>query len=212
MAKPKYSLHLFAGCGGGLLADIISGIEPVCAVEIEDYQRRVLERRFPGLPIWDDVFTFTSENKECEAVFEQLRGVSKELVVAGGFYCNDISGAEEGVGLSGTRSSLWAEFARVVREIRPAYVYVESFPVLVSRGLHVLLGDLAEMGYDAVWGVLSASAMGAMHQRDRIWITAKQNVDDSDSHADEASVRGWVAKEQGEKGGVWKALTSDGDS
>ena len=64
MEKPKYSVHLFAGGGGGLLADILHGITPVCAVEIEVFQASILHARFPNLPVWDDVTTFRADNPE----------------------------------------------------------------------------------------------------------------------------------------------------
>lgn len=64
--KPKYSVHLFAGGGGGILADLLEGITPVCAVEIMEYQRTVLGLRFPGLPIWDDVRTSGGGGSHCE--------------------------------------------------------------------------------------------------------------------------------------------------
>ena len=62
--------------------------------------------------------------------------------------------------------------ARVIREVRPHYVFVENSPMLTSRGLGCVLGDLAAMGYDARWGVLGAHHVGAPHKRDRIWIVA----------------------------------------
>ena len=180
MDKPKYSLHLFAGAGGGLLADLIDGITPVCAVEIEKHPQAVLAKRFPNLAIWDDVRTFRADNPECAEAFGQLREHADELVVAGGFPCQDISCAGRGEGLRGARSGLWREYARVVREIRPRYVFVENSPMLVHRGLGEVLGDLAAMGYDAAWGVLSAAEMGAMHLRERFWLTAKR-ISDADS-------------------------------
>lgn len=174
MGHPKYALHLFAGAGGGILADIIGGKTiPVCAVEIEKYPQAILNARFPGLPIWDDVCTFRADNPECEGMFADLRAVANELVIAGGFPCQDISCAGKGEGIGGKRSGLWSEYARIVREILPRFVFVENSPMLCSRGLGRVLGDLAAMGYDAAWGVLSAAALGARHRRDRIWITAR---------------------------------------
>jgi DNA (cytosine-5)-methyltransferase 1 len=63
--------------------------------------------------------------------------------------------------------------ARVIHEVRPRYVFVENSPMLTTRGLGVVLGELAAMGFDAKWGVLGAADVGANHQRDRIWIRAK---------------------------------------
>ena len=177
MDKPTYSLHLFAGIGGGMLADIIGGeTTPICAVEIEQYPQSILALRFPRLPIWDDVTTFRADNPECVEMFSMLRSVASELVVAGGFPCQDMSCAGKGAGICGTRSGLWAEYARIVREIRPRYVFVENSPMLTSRGLGRVLGDLAALRYDACWGVLSAESVGARHKRDRVWITATANA------------------------------------
>lgn len=194
MDRPVYSLHLFAGAGGGLLADILSGVRPVCAVEIEPYPQRVLKHRFPGLPVWDDVQTFRADNPDCADAFRWLREHRADLVVAGGFPCQDISAAGRGEGLSGARSGLWREFARIVREIRPRFVFVENSPMLVHRGLERVLGDLAACGYDAVWRVLAASDVGARHERERMWIAAalrdayrKRRVSGSVAQFDERS-------------------------
>jgi len=67
---------------------------------------------------------------------------------------------------------MWGHMARIIGEVRPKHVFVENSPMLVGRGLAVVLGDLAEMGYDAKWGVLGAHHVAAPHKRDRIWIMA----------------------------------------
>lgn len=159
-------LHLFAGAGGGILAGQLLGHRCVCAVEREPYAQAVLVARqndgtFPPFPIWDDVQTFDGR---------PWRGIVD--VVAGGFPCQDISAAGSGGGIDGERSGLWREMARIVGEVRPRFVFVENSPLLVGRGLAVVLGDLADMGYDAEWFRLSASDTGAPHQRDRVWIVA----------------------------------------
>lgn len=174
---PTYSLHLFAGAGGGLLADLLDGITPVAAVEIESFPSRILALRFPGLAIWDDVRTFRADNPECADAFDWFRANADRLVIAGGFPCQDISSAGKGAGIDGERSGLWREFARIVCEIRPRLVFVENSPMLTGRGLGRVLGDLAALGYDAGWGVLGADAVGARHKRERIWITAGRMAD-----------------------------------
>ena len=164
--KKLRELHLFAGAGGGILGGILCGNTTVCAVEIEPYPRSVLLQRqrdglLPVFPIWDDVTTFDGK---------PWRG--RVDVVCGGFPCQDISAAGKGAGIDGDRSGLWSEMARIIREIRPRYVFVENSPMLTSRGLGVVLGDLAKMGYDATWCVLGPRHFGAPHQRDRMWILA----------------------------------------
>lgn len=158
-----------------MLADLLGGVTtPVCAVEIEEFPRRILAKRFPDIGIWDDVRTFRADNHECADAFRWLRGHAADLVIAGGFPCQDISAAGRGAGIVGERSGLWKEFARIVREIRPRFVFVENSPMLVSRGLGVVLGDLAALGYDGAYGVLSAGALGARHERARFWGTFRR--------------------------------------
>lgn len=159
-------LALFAGAGGGILGGHLLGWRCVCAVEIDEYARRVLiERQNDGclrpFPIWDDITTFDGRPWS-----------GRVDVVTGGFPCQDISAAGKGGGIEASRSGLWKHMARVVGEVRPSYVLVENSPLLVSRGLAVVLGDLAALGYDAVWGIVGADHASAPHKRDRIWILA----------------------------------------
>ena len=81
-----------------------------------------------------------------------------------------------GGGIDGERSGMWREMARIIHEVQPRFVFVENSPVLTSRGLGRVLGDLAKMGFDAKWGVLGAADIGAPHQRDRIWIVGNQKM------------------------------------
>ena len=157
-------LALFAGAGGGILGGKLLGWRTVCAVEWEAYPASVLCARqndglLPPFPIWDDVQTFDGK---------PWRGIVD--VVSGGFPCQDIIAAGKGAGIDGERSGMWSEMARIIREVRPRFAFVENSPMLTSRGLGQVLGDLASMGFDAKWGVLGAADVGAKHQRDRIWI------------------------------------------
>jgi DNA (cytosine-5)-methyltransferase 1 len=159
-------LALFAGAGGGILGGKLLGWTTVCAVEIEKYPREVLlQRQRDGIlepfPIWDDICTFDGK---------PWRGLVD--VISGGFPCQDISSAGKGAGITGERSGLWKEMARVIGEVRPRYALIENSPMLVTRGLDVVLCDLAQMGYDAEWGIVSAANVGAPHSRKRIWIVA----------------------------------------
>ena len=159
-------LALFAGAGGGILGGHLLGWRTVCAVEWEAYPASVLVQRqndgtLPAFPIWDDVQTFDGK---------PWRG--RIDVVSGGFPCQDISCAGKGAGIEGDRSSMWKHMARIIGEVRPRYAYVENSPMLVGRGLTTVLSDLAEMGYDAKWGIMGAHHVAAPHKRDRIWIVA----------------------------------------
>ncbi len=77
-----------------------------------------------------------------------------------------------GGGIDGERSGMWREMARIVCEVQPRFVFVENSPILTSRGLDRVLGDLAKMGFDAKWGVLGADCIGLPHRRERIWLLA----------------------------------------
>ena len=162
-------LALFAGSGGGILGGHLLGWRTVCAVERNAYSAQVLAQRqndgaLPTFPIWSDVCSFDGR---------PWRGLVD--VVSGGFPCQDISAAGTGAGIDGARSGLWREMARIISEVRPPKAYLENSPLLVGRGLALVLGDLAEMGYDAQWCIVSASDTRAPHQRDRIWLVANDN-------------------------------------
>ena len=159
-------MALFAGAGGGILGGHLLGWKTVCAVEWEPYPACVLVARqndkiLPPFPIWDDVQTFDGK---------PWRGLVD--VVSGGFPCQDISSAGRGAGIDGERSGMWREMARIVGEVRPRLVFVENSPMLVGRGAAVVISDLAKMGYDCQWCIVSASDCGAPHQRDRFWLLA----------------------------------------
>ena len=86
----RFTFHLFAGAGGGILGDKLLGFETVGAIEIEKYPREVLLARqkdgiLPRFPIWDDVRTFRSDNPECSEYIGKLKEVNKELAICGGF-------------------------------------------------------------------------------------------------------------------------------
>lgn len=159
-------LDLFSGIGGFSLGlERTGGFETAAFCEIEEFQRRVLNKNWPGTPIFHDVRKLTVEELN-------KRGVESVDVICGGFPCQDISVAGRGAGITGSRSGLWSEIARLVRELRPRFVIVENSPALLSRGFGKVLGDLAEVGYDAEWECIPAASVGAPHIRDRIWILA----------------------------------------
>lgn len=159
-------LALFAGAGGGILGGKLLGWRTICAVEWEPYPTSVLIARqnegvLPPFPVWDDVQTF--DGRPWKGLVD---------VVSGGFPCQDISSAGKGAGIKGERSSMWKHMARIIGEVRPKYAFIENSPILRTRGLDVVLKDLADLGYNAEWGVFSARASGANHERKRIWIVA----------------------------------------
>jgi DNA (cytosine-5)-methyltransferase 1 len=158
-------LDLFSGIGGFSLGlERTGGFETVAFCEIEDFPRRILAKHWPDVPCYTDVRELTGERLASD-------GIAVD-VICGGFPCQDISVAGKGAGLAGERSGLWSEIARLVSELEPRFVIVENVSALLARGLGNVLGDLASLGYDAEWHCIPASAVGALHYRDRFWMVA----------------------------------------
>lgn len=162
------TMHLFAGHGGGLLADLILGHKPVVAVEWDKYACQVLRERaadgwFPGLRVWEgDV-----------RLFDPSEYAGKVDCIHAGFPCQDISVAGKQAGVSeGTRSGLYREVLRIAGVVRPRQLFLENVSAILSNGLGTVLGDLAALGYESKWCCLRASDVGANHQRDRWWLLA----------------------------------------
>ena len=152
-------LDLFSGIGGFALAARWVGWETVGFCEIDPYCQKVLRKHWPDVPIHEDIRELDGQN---------YKGAVD--IITGGFPCQDISLAGKGAGIDGERSGLWSELARLIGEIRPAYAVLENVSALLGRGLERVAGDLAEIGYDSEWHCIPASAVGAPHRRDRIWI------------------------------------------
>ncbi|MBO9437315.1 DNA (cytosine-5-)-methyltransferase [Sulfitobacter sp. R18_2] len=166
-------LDLFSGIGGFSLGlERTGGFETVAFCEIEEFPRKVLAKHWPEVPCYHDVTKLTGDILERD-------GIAVD-VITGGFPCQDIStaGRQAGIG-EGTRSGLWSEIVRLIGELQPRYVIVENVANLLSgpsekRGgwFGRVLGDLAECGYDAEWENIPASALGAPHRRERVWLVA----------------------------------------
>lgn len=153
---------LFSGIGGlDLAVEAVTCGTTVWHAESDPFAAAVLAKHWPKAKLYEDV----------RDVVEPPR----VDVVCGGFPCQDISTAGKGKGLEGARSGLWREFHRVVRYMGPDLVYVENVAALRGRGLDRVLGDLASCGLDAEWATLTASAVGAPHRRDRLFVLAYRN-------------------------------------
>jgi len=162
------TLHMFAGAGGGLYADLIMGHEPVGAIEYDHYAcERLREQRDAGW--WPGLEVVERDIRECDPRHWEGR----VDCLHAGFPCQDISAAGGGAGIEhGKKSGLWSEVERFLCDLRPDFAFLENSPVIASRGLDRVLRDLAALGYDADWTVLSAGDVGAPHQRKRWWCLA----------------------------------------
>jgi DNA (cytosine-5)-methyltransferase 1 len=157
-------LDLFSGIGGFSLGLERAGFRTVAFCEIDPYARAVLKKHWPDVPIYEDVRALTADTLCADGI-----GVD---VICGGFPCQDISAAGKRAGITGERSGLWSEYARLIGELRPRFVIVENVAALLSSGMGTVLGDLAALGYDAQWDCIPAAAVGAPHRRDRVWVIA----------------------------------------
>lgn len=163
MTSPQV-LDLFAGCGAYALGLSWAGYDIVAASEIDPDARAIYSSHFPKARMYGDVREISGRQLFAD-------GIHPDVIIAG-WPCQDLSTAGNGSGLRGERSGLWTECARLVRQIRPDYVILENSPALLNGWLGEVLGDLASIGYNAEWECVPASALGAPHKRERLWIIA----------------------------------------
>lgn len=166
-------LSLFTGAGGGVLGTKLLGFRHIGYVEWNPYCQKVLQARIAdgyldAAPIFSDIRKFVSEGYA-----ESYQGMVD--VISAGWPCqpHSLAGRREG---ASSHKDMWEPTADAIRIIRPKYFFGENVPgMLTSDGgsyFGRVLGDLASMGYDAEWGVLSANSEGAPHLRERFWIVA----------------------------------------
>lgn len=169
-------IDLFAGIGGFSLGlERTGGFETAAFCEIDAFCRRVLAKHWPTVRQYDDVRTLTADTLRRD-------GIAVDVITAG-FPCQDVSTAGRMAGLTAeTRSGLWSEVLRLTGELRPGHLILENVSNLLRGPSHKpggwfgrVLGDLAQIGYDAEWQCISASRLGAPHERDRVWIIAYPN-------------------------------------
>jgi len=161
-------LSLFSGGGGADLTALLLGWRTIGYVEYDKRACDILEDRItdgciPQAPIWQ--MDIRKWNREIASEY-----AGRVDVLSAGFPCQPFSTAGKQLGEADERN-MWPATRDAIRIVRPRFAFLENVPALISCGyLGVVLGDLAALGYDAQWGVLSASAAGAHHRRDRLWI------------------------------------------
>lgn len=179
-------LDLFSGIGGITLA-IKKWVTPIAYCEIDKYCQSVLLQRMqegnlPAAPIWDDVRTLPIEE------------LPKIDIIYGGFPCQDISVAGRGKGLEGERSGLFFEIMRIVKAVKPIFVFLENVPAIRTRGLDRVLEEFTKERYDCRWTMLSAAEVGARHKRERWFLLAHSNSSQCGQ-----SERGGIEAEKGKE-------------
>ncbi len=185
---------LFSGYGGlDMAVSEVFDADVAWHCEYDEAPARILEHNYPGIPNYRDVTTVDWAN------------IEPVDILTGGFPCQDLSLAGKRAGMKeGTRSGLWSEFAEAIRVIRPSYVVIENVRGLLSgdaycdvelcpwcmgdadgksplRALGAVLGDLADLGYDAEWTGVRAADAGAPHNRFRVFILAYPRRSDAEN-------------------------------
>ena len=166
-------LDLFAGIGMFSYGLEKTGLyETVAFCEWDKSCQEVLKKNFPSVHCYKDIKNLEWHDGYLYSEECGVAGMTDIDVITGGFPCQDISYAGKGAGITGERSGHWVHYARLINEIKPKGVIIENVSALRRRGLGVVLSDLNKIGYDAEWHCITASHLGACHQRDRIWILA----------------------------------------
>ncbi|MEN0022016.1 MAG: DNA cytosine methyltransferase [Microbacterium sp.] len=216
--------ELFAGVGGlGIAVNEVFDAEPAWFAEFDAAPSKVLEHHYPDAPNYGDVTKV------------DFRKVAHTSIRCGGFPCQDVSLAGRRRGMTGgTRSGLWSEFARSIEQDRPDWVVIENVRGLLSadassdlepcplcvgdnpehvlRALGAVLGDLADLGFDAEWIGLRAADIGAPHGRFRVFILAwprERTVADADDRAGHRERAREVSRERGAQPGLTLLPTPD---
>ena len=176
MREPYKLLDLFSGIGGFSLGlERTGGFKTVAFCEIDPFCRKVLRKHWPKVQIYDDVCSLNANTLSRDGITVNA--------ISGGFPCQDISHAGHQLGIGeGTRSGLYAEVVRLIRELQPCIVILENVSALLSgpsgrpgQWMGRILGDLAEIRYDAEWHGIRAGACGLPQERDRVWLLAYSN-------------------------------------
>ncbi|MFD4141578.1 DNA cytosine methyltransferase [Streptomyces sp. NPDC058572] len=156
-----------AGYGGiGRAVESLTGDRIRYVAEIDPYASLILATRYPHAPNIGDITEYD---------WSTLAG--KVDIITAGFPCQDISNAGKRAGIGGARSGIWENVNESIRVLRPRLVFLENVSAIRKRGLSVLLGGLAESGYNARWCCFRASATGAPHVRDRWFCVATPSTD-----------------------------------
>jgi len=165
-------LDLFSGIGGFSLGlEQTGGFDTVAFCELSPYPRKVLAKHWPNVVCHEDVTNLKGED------------VGAVDLITGGFPCQDLSSAGKMEGIAeGTRSGLFRHMLRLANECGRPFILFENVPRILSgpterkgEWFYEFLNSLAQIGYDAEWFCLTASSIGAPHQRERLWVIAYPN-------------------------------------
>ena len=172
-------LDLFSGIGGFSLGLEATGeFETVAFCDYSKFPQEVLRKHWPFVPIYKDVKELNSERLKAN-------GINKIDIITGGYPCQPFSVAGKQKGEQDPRH-VWPEMFRLIKELRPTWVIGENVAGHIKLGLDTVLENLESEGYSTRTFSISAASIGANHKRERVWIIANKNVEDSRSRG------GWI--------------------
>ena len=168
-------LDLFSGLGGFSLGlEATGGFETVAFCDIEKFSRKVLKKHWPDVKQYKDIKELT---------YEQIKEdtLAPIDIITGGYPCQPFSVAGSQRGEKDKRH-LWPDMFRLVKECKPTWVIGENVSGHIKLGLDTVLQDLESEGYTVRAFSISASSVGANHQRERVWIIAYSNMENTRQH------------------------------
>tara|TARA_R100000935_G_scaffold17375_1_gene34093 strand:+ start:776 stop:1906 length:1131 start_codon:yes stop_codon:yes gene_type:complete len=158
-------LDLFSGIGGFALGlEATQKIKTVAFCEIDKYCTKVLNKNWPEVPVYKDIKELTYDKLKAD-------GIDSIDIITGGYPCQPFSIAGLKKGVEDPRH-LWPEYFRIIKELRPTWVIGENVSGHIKLGLDAVQEDLESQGYSLRTFSVSASSIGANHQRERIWTVA----------------------------------------
>jgi DNA (cytosine-5)-methyltransferase 1 len=158
-------LDLFSGIGGFSLGlEATGGFETKAFCDIEKYPRQVLQKHWPHVKQYEDIKELNYERLKAD-------GIDSIDIITGGYPCQPFSIAGRKKGEEDPRH-LWPEYFRLVKELRPTWVIGENVSGHIKLGLDTVIEDLESEDYSVRPFSISASSIGANHQRERVWILA----------------------------------------
>lgn len=188
-------LDLFSGIGGFSIGlERTGGFETVAFCEIEEFPRKVLNKHWPDVPIYNDVRTL-----EHDGAID---------VICGGYPCQPFSVAGNRKGKDDDRH-LWPAMFSLIKKHRPTWVIGENVAGHINMGLDDVLADLEGENYECRAFVIPACAVDAKHRRDRVWIIANSNCERRDNGFDNRKTRqlsyneNWNAQKSQQKREGW---------
>ena len=175
-------LDLFSGIGGFSLGlEATGGFETVAFCDIEEYPRQVLQKHWPHVKQYKDIKELNYERLKAD-------GIDSIDIITGGYPCQPFSVAGRKKGEEDPRH-LWPEYFRLVKELRPTWVIGENVSGHIKLGLDTVIKDLESEDYAVRPFSISASSIGANHQRERVWIIANSNEFGRDDRIDNREER-----------------------